>query len=74
MFLQYWDDKYSTETVSGAVLAKMKKLMVEDSANSSSNTSFLLDDDPSVPFSWDELTVDAVEIVPNLNNFSTSAF
>ena len=55
-------------------MAKMKKLMVEDSANASSNTSFLLDDDPSVPFSWDELTVDAVEIVPNLNSFSTSAF
>jgi myosin-5 len=58
----YWDDKYGTETVSGEVLSRMKRMMVEDSNSSNSNTSFLLDDDPSVPFSWDQLTVDAVEM------------
>jgi len=51
----YWDDKYGTETVSGEVLGRMKRMMVEDSHSSNSNTSFLLDDDPSVPFSWDQV-------------------
>ena len=45
----YWDDKYGTETVSGEVLAQMKQQMVEDTNSNSANTSFLLDDDPSVP-------------------------
>merc|ERR1711934_538087 len=46
----YWDDKYGTETVSGEVLAQMKQAMVQDHVNSNgANSSFLLDDDPSVP-------------------------
>ena len=49
----YWDDKYGTETVSGEVLAQMKQQMVEDTNSNSANTSFLLDDDPSVPFGFD---------------------
>jgi len=70
----YWDDKYGTETVSGEVLSRMKRMMVEDSNSSNSNTSFLLDDDPSVPFSWDQLTVDAVEMKVQLDAFPSPDF
>ena len=50
----YWDDKYGTETVSSDVLQKMRKLMMEDSSASLSN-SFLLDDDSSIPFAIEEI-------------------
>jgi myosin-5 len=49
----YWDDKYNTETVSHAVLAKMKQMMVDNSASSSH--SFLLDDDSAIPFQQDDI-------------------
>ena len=63
----YWDDKYGTETVSGEVLARMKRMMVEESTSSTSSTSFLLDDDPSVPFSWDQMTGNALELQLDLS-------
>ena len=50
----YWDDKYGTETVSSDVLQQMRKLMMEDSTASLSN-SFLLDDDSSIPFAMEEI-------------------
>jgi len=49
----YWDDKYNTETVSHAVLAKMKQMMVDNSASSSH--SFLLDDDSAIPFQQEDI-------------------
>jgi len=49
----YWDDKYNTETVSHAVLAKMKQMIVDTSASSSH--SFLLDDDSAIPFQQDDI-------------------
>ena len=59
----YWDDKYGTETVSGEVLAQMKQAMVQDHVNSNgANSSFLLDDDPSVPFGFDDITVEGCDV------------
>ncbi|GMH25775.1 hypothetical protein Nepgr_027618 [Nepenthes gracilis] len=50
----YWDDKYGTHSLSSEVIANMKVLMTEDS-NSPISSSFLLDDDSSIPFSVDDL-------------------
>ncbi|KAL9275667.1 Myosin-11-like protein, partial [Drosera capensis] len=50
----YWDDKYGTHSLSPDVIANMKVLMAEDSNNAVSS-SFLLDDDSSIPFSVDDL-------------------
>lgn len=51
----YWDDKYGTHSLSQDVIGNMKVLMVEDSNNAVSS-SFLLDDDSSIPFSVDDLS------------------
>ncbi|KNA14271.1 hypothetical protein SOVF_108880 isoform B [Spinacia oleracea] len=50
----YWDDKYSTHSLSPEVISNMRVLMTEDSNNAVSS-SFLLDDDSSIPFSVDDL-------------------
>ncbi|GAB2262831.1 hypothetical protein Droror1_Dr00003828 [Drosera rotundifolia] len=50
----YWDDKYGTHSLSPDVIGNMKVLMAEDSNNAVSS-SFLLDDDSSIPFSVDDL-------------------
>ncbi|XP_068659158.1 myosin-15 isoform X2 [Aristolochia californica] len=51
----YWDDKYSTQSVSSEVVAKMREILSKDSQNFMSN-SFLLDDDLSIPFSTDDIS------------------
>ncbi|KMT04856.1 hypothetical protein BVRB_7g170250 [Beta vulgaris subsp. vulgaris] len=51
----YWDDKYGTHSVSAEVIASMRVKMTEDSNNAVSS-SFLLDDDSSIPFSVDEIS------------------
>ncbi|XP_059632269.1 myosin-8-like [Cornus florida] len=51
----YWDDSYNTPSVSPDVISSMKMLMTEDSNNADSS-SFLLDDDSSIPFSVDEIS------------------
>ncbi|XP_031488520.1 myosin-17-like [Nymphaea colorata] len=51
----YWDDKYGTHSVSSEVISSMRILMTEDS-NSPVSSSFLLDDDSSIPFSVDEIS------------------
>ncbi|OIV98373.1 hypothetical protein TanjilG_16700 [Lupinus angustifolius] len=51
----YWDDKYGTHTVSTDVIASMRTMMSEDS-NNAINSSFLLDDDTSIPFSVDDIS------------------
>ncbi|XP_020698771.1 myosin-17 isoform X2 [Dendrobium catenatum] len=51
----YWDDKYGTHSVSSEVISSMRVLMTEDSNNSVSS-SFLLDDDSSIPFSVDDIS------------------
>lgn len=50
----YWDDKYGTHSLSPEVISNMRVLMTEDSNNAVSS-SFLLDDDSSIPFSVDDL-------------------
>ena len=49
----YWDDRYSTETVSHEVLTRMKQLMQDN--KSAQSHSFLLDDDSSIPFTLDDI-------------------
>ncbi|XP_065849249.1 myosin-17-like [Euphorbia lathyris] len=51
----YWDDKYGTHSVSSDVIASMRVLMTEDSNNAVSS-SFLLDDDSSIPFTVDDIS------------------
>ncbi|KAK6126771.1 hypothetical protein DH2020_039479 [Rehmannia glutinosa] len=64
----YWDDKYGTHSVSSDVISSMRVMMTEDSNNSVSS-SFLLDDDSSIPFSVDDLSktmqqVDVADVEP----------
>ncbi|KAK3004284.1 hypothetical protein RJ639_019667 [Escallonia herrerae] len=64
----YWDDKYGTHSVSSDVISSMRVLMTEDSNNAVSS-SFLLDDDSSIPFSVDDISksmqqVDIADIEP----------
>ncbi|GAV72973.1 Myosin_head domain-containing protein/IQ domain-containing protein/DIL domain-containing protein/Myosin_N domain-containing protein [Cephalotus follicularis] len=64
----YWDDKYGTHTVSSDVISSMRVMMTEDS-NSAVSSSFLLDDDSSIPFSVDDISksmqqVDIADVEP----------
>ncbi|KAJ6923190.1 myosin-17-like isoform X1 [Populus alba x Populus x berolinensis] len=64
----YWDDKYGTHSVSSDVISSMRVMMTEDSNNAVSS-SFLLDDDSSIPFSVDDISksmqqVDIADIDP----------
>ncbi|KAL3517670.1 hypothetical protein ACH5RR_020259 [Cinchona calisaya] len=64
----YWDDKYGTHSLSPDVISNMRMLMTEDSNNAVSS-SFLLDDDSSIPFSVDDLSksmdqIDVLDIEP----------
>ncbi|PIN19846.1 Myosin ATPase [Handroanthus impetiginosus] len=64
----YWDDKYGTHSVSSDVISSMRVMMTEDSNNAVSS-SFLLDDDSSIPFSVDDLsksmqTIDVADVEP----------
>nr|DAD44342.1 TPA_asm: hypothetical protein HUJ06_002572 [Nelumbo nucifera] len=64
----YWDDKYGTHSVSSDVISSIRILMTEDSNNAVSS-SFLLDDDSSIPFSVDDISksmqqVDIADIDP----------
>ncbi|KAJ8452460.1 hypothetical protein Cgig2_000049 [Carnegiea gigantea] len=60
----YWDDKYGTCSVSPEVISEMRTLMAEDS-NTAVSSSFLLDDDSSIPFSMDDITksMDQIDIL-----------
>ncbi|OVA02253.1 IQ motif [Macleaya cordata] len=51
----YWDDNYNTRSVSQEVISSMRVLMTEDS-NDAESSSFLLDDNSSIPFSADDLS------------------
>ncbi|KAK9684902.1 hypothetical protein RND81_10G241200 [Saponaria officinalis] len=57
----YWDDKYGTHSLSPEVISNMRVLMTEDSNNAVSS-SFLLDDDSSIPFSVDDLAKSTEQI------------
>ncbi|KAF9624147.1 hypothetical protein IFM89_008085 [Coptis chinensis] len=56
----YWDDNYNTRSVSQDVISNMRVLMTEDSNNAESS-SFLLDDNPSIPFSADDISTSLKE-------------
>ncbi|GAB2275885.1 hypothetical protein Dimus_010629 [Dionaea muscipula] len=58
----YWDDKYGTQSVSNEVVAQMREILNKDGQNLTSN-SFLLDDDPSIPFSTDDIS----KAIPAIN-------
>ncbi|GAV57235.1 Myosin_head domain-containing protein/IQ domain-containing protein/DIL domain-containing protein [Cephalotus follicularis] len=51
----YWDDNYNTQSVSPDVISSMKILMTDDTDNDDSS-SFLLDDNSSIPFSVDDIS------------------
>ncbi|XP_047320010.1 myosin-17-like isoform X2 [Impatiens glandulifera] len=51
----YWDDKYGTHSVSPDVISSMRVQMTEESNNAISS-SFLLDDDSSIPFSVGDIS------------------
>ncbi|AED92849.1 myosin [Arabidopsis thaliana] len=51
----YWDEKYGTHSVSSDVIANMRVMMTEDSNNAVSS-SFLLDEDDSIPFTVGDIT------------------
>ncbi|XP_010937148.1 myosin-17 isoform X2 [Elaeis guineensis] len=57
----YWDDKYGTHSVSSDVISSMRVMMTEDSNNAVSS-SFLLDDDSSIPFTVDDISKSMTEI------------
>ncbi|KAL6909325.1 hypothetical protein ACP4OV_001606 [Aristida adscensionis] len=60
---QYWDDKYNTESVSEEVLDEMRKLMNVGSDQETSDNTFLLDEEISMPLSLEEIasSMDAKE-------------
>ncbi|KAI4335254.1 hypothetical protein L6164_013918 [Bauhinia variegata] len=60
----YWDDKYGTHSVSSEVISSMRVMMTEDSNNAVSS-SFLLDDDSSIPFSVDDISKSMQQIEVN---------
>ncbi|KAL9687837.1 hypothetical protein QQ045_032244 [Rhodiola kirilowii] len=51
----YSDDNFNTTSVSSDVISSMSAQVAEDSSNENSN-SFLLDDNPSIPFSVEDIT------------------
>lgn len=64
----YWDDKYGTQSVSSDVISSMRVMMTEGSNNAISS-SFLLDDDLSIPFSVDDISksmdqIEATDVDP----------
>ncbi|CAM0943744.1 unnamed protein product [Alopecurus aequalis] len=52
----YWDDKYNTQGISNEVVNAMREMVTNDTQNLASN-SFLLDDDLSIPFSTEDLSM-----------------
>lgn len=74
----YWDDNYNTRSVSPDVISSMRVLMTEDS-NSAASSSFLLDDNSSIPFSVDDLSSslqvkDFADVKPALELIENPAF
>ncbi|WOL02730.1 Myosin-9 like [Canna indica] len=56
----YWDDQYGTQSVPSEVILSMRIMMTEDSKSAIS--TFLLDDDSSIPFSVDDISKSLTEI------------
>lgn len=74
----YWDSNYNTRSVSPDVISSMRVLMTEDSNNAVSS-SFLLDENSSIPFSVDDLSnslqeKDFTDVKPAEELLDNSAF
>ncbi|XP_066317454.1 myosin-12-like isoform X1 [Miscanthus floridulus] len=50
----FWDDKYGAQRLSQEVIGKMRTMTTDDSITTP-NSSFLLDDDSSIPISLDDI-------------------
>ncbi|KAG0458351.1 hypothetical protein HPP92_023508 [Vanilla planifolia] len=57
----FCDDKYGTQGLSQDIIGKMRAIMTDDSTNIP-NSSFLLDDDSSIPFSLDDISRSGIDI------------
>ncbi|MED6156826.1 hypothetical protein PIB30_017986 [Stylosanthes scabra] len=60
----YWDDKYSTQSVSNEAISEMREILSKDIQNVTSN-SFLLDDNLSIPFSAEDIYMEIPPIDPD---------
>ncbi|VAI61574.1 hypothetical protein VPH35_112651 [Triticum aestivum] len=76
----YWDDKYNTQGISNEVVAAMREMVNKDTQNLASN-SFLLDDDLSIPFSTEDLSIAIpaidyadVELPESLHHYPSAQF
>ncbi|KAK8941651.1 hypothetical protein KSP40_PGU007477 [Platanthera guangdongensis] len=75
----YWDDKYGTQSVSDEVVVAMREIFNRD--ENSISSSFLLDDDMSIPFSSEDISkaipaIDPndVELPPSLHHLPSAQF
>ncbi|XP_073224429.1 myosin-15-like [Cicer arietinum] len=50
----YWDDKYGTQSVSNEAIGEMREIVSKDN-HSPTSSSFLMDDDMSIPFSAEDI-------------------
>lgn len=76
----YWDDKYNTQGISNEVVNAMREMVAQDTQNLVSN-SFLLDDDLSIPFSTEDLSMAIpatnyadVELPESLHEYPSAQF
>lgn len=60
----FWDDKYGAQGVSQEVIGKMRTMTTDDSITTP-NSSFLLDDDSSIPISLDDIARLMLHIDPS---------
>ncbi|KAG2545907.1 hypothetical protein PVAP13_9KG467505 [Panicum virgatum] len=64
----FWDDKYGAQGLSQEVIGKMRTMTTDDTITTP-NSSFLLDDDSSIPISLDDiahlmLDIDPIDVEP----------
>ncbi|TVU45041.1 hypothetical protein EJB05_04510, partial [Eragrostis curvula] len=60
----FWDDKYGAQGLSQEVIGKMRE-MTTDGSITTPNSSFLLDDDSSVPISLDDIARLMLDVDPS---------
>ncbi|AQK62951.1 Myosin-12 [Zea mays] len=60
----FWDDKYGAQGVSQEVIGRMRTMTTDDSVTTP-NSSFLLDDDSSIPISLDDIARLMLHIDPS---------
>ncbi|KQK13225.1 myosin-12 isoform X2 [Brachypodium distachyon] len=60
----FWDDKYGAQGLSQEVIGNMRTLTTDDSV-ATPNSSFLLDDDSSIPISLDDISRLMLDINPS---------